>query len=426
MNELPTETLGNICSFLSEREIQQFRLVCKLFSTVAAEYVRFSMSIFMSKEGLAELYSFSAHTHLARGLRELEYSTFAMLPPSKIHRDNVARLLKFITISQEQDDILTAHYDYMCFLSTFPRFPRLRDITLRLDRRWDDQGEDGPILYKSHRNLFSDRNLFSGHNILTARDKGHALQMLLSVLAETKLKINYLTIDGLDWRFFNQSDSKLNSLFKPLANLKYLDLKIDNYHTPDLDYKDNDSAISDHDAVRDYNCCRKRMCTGVLQRCLQTLPNLEKLRLGFREFKPYSPRNFRSAPLNQIVPCGFTWTSLKVLELRCMDCERQELMELLLRHKETLRELELEEVVLRSTSWIILLDDIRRELNIKYAQIIPPLRGHFESHEEGQGIQSWSLGPNLYSLVHTYIEGGEKDSPDLKTCPLSAENCDPV
>ncbi|OTA95216.1 hypothetical protein M434DRAFT_220414 [Hypoxylon sp. CO27-5] len=421
MNKFPTETLSSICSFLSKTDMQRFRLVCRRFSEVGAEYVRSSMSIFMIKKDLSKLYSFSTNTRLARGLRELEYTTVTMLPPSELHRRIPARYRQYKSLAQEQDDILTTHYDYMCFLSTFPRFPRLREITLYMDHRWWYHLDDLSKKYKDCRGRFPIGTL------LTARAGSHHLQMLFSVLAETRLKINFLTINGLDWHFFDQNDTKLKALFQPLVNLKYLDLKFDNNYIPDLNGEsESESVIENDNAVQDYNSCRELMSTGVLGRCLQTLPNLDTLKLSFKEFWCYDSRNFRGAPLNAIVPPGFTWTYLNTLELMCIDCERQDLMKLLLRHKETLRELCLVEIVLRNTSWIILLDDIRRELYLTFAYIKGPIRGHFESHEEGHGAQNWVLRHNLLDLVPPYIIAGGEMYPELQTCPLSAANSQPI
>ncbi|KAI4861197.1 hypothetical protein F4820DRAFT_74657 [Hypoxylon rubiginosum] len=438
MGPLTIELVRQICSYMGEHDVTNFRLVCKAYSNVGAEYIRpANLFMFMTNNYFEKLVTLSSSNQLARGLTSLEYAPITLYPliydetdyerftigayddddfrppPGGYHR--------YSTLLDEQDSIMKEDKDYQLFLSALPRFPRLRDFTLYCGDIWTVIDMKG---------IMDECNEFRYSTDLINLDAGSRhFGALLRALSDAKVHLETLTVVHIGWQFFDQ-DTQLHTIFQPIANLKSLDLTID----PRSDYDRNTN-------------CREFMRTGPLRKCLPTITKLHSLNISFDSVDStnYNPeaedgQRLRYAPLDQVLPSGFTWTHLTSLSLYNIDSERQELLGFLLQHKETLRELSLQNIYLRSTSWIPLLDAMRRELFLTRPHFYCALVGHFEGGSEDGELQYWPMiyfdfppfgvaeedwvpKEDLCKLTERYILEGGRAYPEMKTCPLTSDNC---
>ncbi|KAI1768468.1 hypothetical protein GGR53DRAFT_410399 [Hypoxylon sp. FL1150] len=443
MNSLPREVLRNICSCLDRDDVRKFRLVCEAFSAVGADFIRPTrLLMFMSNYDFEKLVGLSASKHLVRGLVSLGYAPITLRSPGEAEAEYTTSFFqsdywvipaggysRYKALIDEQDRILKEDKDFQWFLSVLPLFPRLRDFTLYCGN-YRTLMRGGLYRYQLDPQHFRCPDKF-----IDIYAPSHRVGVVLRALSGANLET--LEIDHVDWRFFHQGDAQLHTLFQPIANLRNLTLIID------------DEFESEN---QDLNCCGDLLRTGALRKCLSTLTALRSLTIKIDSAANTFDRGLwhydssLNAPLPQIFPSGPAWTSLTSLTLSNIVCSRQDMMEVLLQHKETLRELHLEDIYLWRTSWIPLLDSIRQELYLTRPRvsgfiagrfeggakdgewqfwrllpifILPPFNGRSEENSEWYG---WRLVQDLGGLVNKYILEGGRAHPEMLTCPLTTEN----
>ncbi|KAI2635658.1 hypothetical protein GGS26DRAFT_604607 [Hypomontagnella submonticulosa] len=425
MHQLTPELVHHILSFLKIDDIIEFRLVCKGFSEIGAEYICPRRFIFMTKEDLGNLVRLSNQTHIARGVKSLSYAPVTLVPG--LSRDDYHNRQTswgryggrgynlYNSVSREQSEILKSSHDYACLVAALSHFPRLQHITLYLDNVTRNHLEGN---WKPGRQI---SDALVGRWML-ARTGNQHLRTLLRALSATKVRLESLTVRGLDWLFLDQKEIEIGSPFQAISHLKSLDLLID-----------TEQMIASSSSPDGRIHCCDHLSTGVLPSYLQTLTKLRELRVVFRDMNripiAFEPVEWGKLPLNMILPWEFTWANLTTLRLEDVCCERQELMEFLLRHKGTLRGLCLKHTNLISSSWIPLLDSIRKELYLTKPCICGRLKGVCEGPEDqDKKHQDWSLrrGNGLYELVNVYIMRGGEAEPKFKECPLPRDQIEPV
>ncbi|OTA99705.1 hypothetical protein M426DRAFT_324891 [Hypoxylon sp. CI-4A] len=441
MATLPEELLSRICFFLHKNDVKKFRLASKRFSAVGAEFLRANMFVRTTNQHFEKLVKFS-ETPLASGLRSLEFVPVISRVPDlqlqefddlgnpayTIDPDDTFR--EYVALAREQAGILEANGTYNCFVNTLPRFPRLREIIVHFEGGWFhpdprrylpfNQLYPGAFRYmilteKAPEISYSwpSEEIYPDYHPVLISSESQPLTLLLDILSDAGAKIESLMLNDIDWHFFNRDDAALRALFEPVADLKHLSLTVD-------DYFHNVRATNreERGPRGTFNSCHPLMRTGVLRRCLPTLTKLRTLKIGFNI--NLDPDNLLSTtPLNQIIQPGFTWTYLRELKLTNIKCERQELMDLLLRHKETLQELALEDILLLSTSWIILLPQIRTELYLTKARLSKYFIGRYEDDRVVHSF--WLYNNPMSDAVNAYLEKGGATVPDMES-PFSAKN----
>ncbi|KAI1452171.1 hypothetical protein F4805DRAFT_45674 [Annulohypoxylon moriforme] len=396
MDKLSQETLSHICSFLEKKTLRRFRLVCKRFSDVGAPYICTELWIKMTYNDLQRLFNFSRQSCLAQGLRSLHYAPIGLKCPRNRDEINVPRHRgidwlcndEMSTLKKNQDEqyeIMERSSDFMCLFYTLTKFPRLRHIFWYFGKENKDHVD--PDTHAGTRHL----------------------DVLFGVIKETGADIKGLTLQNLDWHYFYDLDNDdLKTLFEPVAKLEWLDITLDNR-----------GSLGNLDIQYEYVFYHTRMENGTLRKCLQTLAKLHTLKVSFTSLS--GDWDAENTPLNQIVPSDFTWTYLKTLRLAHVTSDRQELMEFLLRHKETLRSLCLRNVTLHNTSWIPLLAEFREKLYLTAPCVCGALTSFSEN---GEWFQFWDLGTenkDLFPQVNKYITRNGEVSPDME-CPLTEEN----
>ncbi|KAI2779936.1 hypothetical protein F4815DRAFT_500009 [Daldinia loculata] len=404
MDSLPTEIVHHICSFLDLGSVQQFRLVCKSFSTIGAQYlcvgVRYSVH-----DPIQKLMALSSRPHIARGVRKIRYSRLPAFL-SRLHTGNFfARManppMPELGHNPHPSFFLGYEYDYLYFLHLLPRFPRLRLIVLDITEPVSDFGKEQPVQ-------------FYFENLPTVTPASQPLKMLLQALLDRGSSLDGLAVTFLDWGFFDSSDAELMPLFKPIINLKYLELVFSNMY-----------LLSSPHQGRVVRRCNEILKAGAIRKRLAIFTELRTLNLDFAMFTNNPDwgvfkRSSSGTSLDDIIPQGFTWSYLHSLRLCQINTERQELMEFLYRHRGTLRKLHFKSIALRSSSWIVLMTDIRRELNLTEGFMRGKILGYNESTDIKQGEQYWDmiyLTQDVWTRINRYFVRDEK-TPDMDVCPL--------
>ncbi|KAI1087976.1 hypothetical protein F5B19DRAFT_32788 [Rostrohypoxylon terebratum] len=402
MEKFSTETLSLVCSLLADEELCQFRLVCKQFAEVGAKFIGTEMSLRMTNDDLCRLYQISAKPQLYSSLQSLHYAPANLLYPAnpcEIPRRYLERLFPgtlgtlgpnddmlcddettFNEREKDQLDVMRRQYDQIVFSVSLPKFEQLQHIYLYF-------GEKGQSNDQPHTDGAGTRHL----------------EVILNVISS--IKINSLALYNLDWDFFyRKDDAHLRRLFEPIANLERLELVLHDAHKSQ--YASGDEA--------DYVRCQNRMHRAVLRKCLGTLKNLCSLTISCGH--PFPLWSAFITPLSQIVSPGCNWSNLTSLQLSSVSCEKQDLIKFFQHHR-SLRRLCLGNVILRNTSWVPVLAEIRKKLNLTAPCICGTIMGR---HEKGEKEFYCCKMPALID-VNRYIERGGDAYPDM-ACPINEKN----
>ncbi|KAI1082438.1 hypothetical protein F5B20DRAFT_578100 [Whalleya microplaca] len=431
MDEFPTKILHAICRHLDRDTIVNFRLTCRIFAEVGAEYIRPKLFMRMTKQHFDKLTGLSQIPHLAQGLRSLEYAPSTYKAPEgtlfefeRAHRDPcfspcppIGRYDEYVELVREQHAIQTAHADYSTFRNALSKFPRLKHVTLFLDHCHSDYPHVKQLEEVGYLNELIDRTGSNHMDTFLRVLPEVRLELQRSTEGKLDWQLQSFTAENLDWRFFERDDdATVRKLFVPLSHLQHLRLSIRH------DWMDKGKGHIEYDQWR------RLLQTGALRESIRPLKQLRSIDIGF-EIEDWDWEVKRVASFLDIAPRAFTWPFLRTLKLRCINTDREELMEFLLRHQKTLRELHLEDIGLRRTSWPLLLADIREQLYLTDPCIYGYTEGFDESlGEDEQGYQVWYIGQydkgkHMYDAIREYLSKGGTTSPGMD-CPLTAENMD--
>ncbi|KAH8653367.1 hypothetical protein BX600DRAFT_515644 [Xylariales sp. PMI_506] len=439
MDQLPPELLHRICAFCDDGDVCSFRLACKAFARIGAEHVcDQAMVLYLTQRDLGRFEKLSRFPQLACNLQSLSLVTTTLDLPKLVYpeRSRIAshtawfrgqspleQYEHYASLCEDQEDMLNSNYDVRCLQHALTRFQNLRDLTLRTCSDAQATAAEDPFS--------SDKLGFYG----TWDDRVGARHVdpVLLALSRSSTRLETLSIRNLHWRFFDREDTVLLQLMSSLGELRHFDLEISDAWCEEdrrdiLQNRLDDEyyeASSWRNHRKNFRACRRVMQSGVLTRCLGLLQNLHTLKIGFPFWDDEPPSDEpiqRSALLHQVVHPGWTWTQLRSLSLCHIECSRQELLNLLARHRATLNELCLKNMYLQTTSWIPLLQGIRRTLYLKRVCICGIIEGQHERTGFEGLSQLWDLRVNepLRLAVNEYcLEGGRVYG---NMCPLTEEN----
>ncbi|RYP49377.1 hypothetical protein DL769_011080 [Monosporascus sp. CRB-8-3] len=388
MDNILPEILHIVCSFLSIDDIINFRLVSKTFADIGAAYMLPEVTFYLHEEELKRLRDISLHPIFSRHVFSLTYFAQALDSPKVSFREFVrdykqemkwnktkkvfsptqllAEYKKYEEAADKQDVIMRTQADITLLKEVMPRFPNLEQVTMSSDLMFYEG------IYRTRRSKPFDK-IQRGNNRYSLDPEGvRPLEALLSANADVKCDLKQLRAGTMDWRFFKRSTGELARLFKPLSNLARIELMI----TVDGMYETTDEA----DAIAR---CRRVLSKGALRAIFRSMPQLESLCIELLSWEGEDLD--RGASLHHIIEPGFHWPRLRELVIGGVDCDRQELMAVLELHKETLRNLCLRNVYLKSTSWKKLLP---KKLYLTEPCICGNLYGHLEGEDEPDG-PSW-------------------------------------
>ncbi|KAK9416614.1 putative Replication factor C subunit 3 [Seiridium unicorne] len=135
------------------------------------------------------------------------------------------------------------------------------------------------------------------------------------------------------------------------------------------------NQASDDDVGTEVPECRRVMEKGLLRDFIASLKALKTIVV---QFDSHSKRHGYPAALHDVIYPRHCWEHLYHLSLSNIVCERQDLVAVLKKHKTSLMILELQDIRLYSTSWLVLLPQIRKTLRLDDALICGELYGRNE------------------------------------------------
>ncbi|KAI1769950.1 hypothetical protein F4818DRAFT_434833 [Hypoxylon cercidicola] len=407
------EILGIICSFLDLKDVHRFRLCCKAFADIGASYAYRNVVFYLHHGDFDMLQRIAMHPIASRNVRSLVYmnhtlaspkiplerfrATYAtvrrlekymarhrnMPPPPLISSLQLEKLYEdYETALEQQEKIVQANADFSRIREAISRFPALQEVIMSSDD-WFWVGKNSPFV----------SCLDLGGSIMQPLGCRH-LDSILNAVFEANIRLKKLAAGVLSWQFFQKPRVQLSRALSLLTDLTCLQLMIDT--------TDRTSQ------------CQQLMETGLLRGFIKTLKKLQTLHVVFtwdaNGGSKYLPR------LDDIIEPKHRWEDLDSLTLGYITCERQELMSLLKRHKNTLRDLCLQDIYFRSTSWQILLPKMRRTMDLDNACLCGELYGM----EEPLGYEEyWDLEgqDDLREDVNDYLVND-----NITRCPLNSRN----
>ncbi|KAI0384673.1 hypothetical protein F5Y04DRAFT_218954 [Hypomontagnella monticulosa] len=440
MDTMISEILCLVCSFLAIEDVRRFRLCCRAFADAGARFAFREVVFYLHKDDLDMLRHISLHPIASKNVRSLVYVGHIMAmpkksldefrnhcatiqedaeyfaeednvpPPPKIRRLQLKRLYEKYEITMDQQKkILEDNEDITCIREVISRFSSLREITMSCRSQfWPDQSKtpfQGCLLNPNDE----------------LRPSGcRQLNSLLSAVFEADIKLRGLTAGIFSWRFFQNPLTEFKSSIHYYDNLTCLELCIDTGIT-------ENSTNESHEVPE----CQQIIETGLLRDFIKSLSQLRTLHIAFtmdlREFGYY-------ARLEDVMEPKHKWAHLHSLSLDRIICERQDVKSMLRKHKDTLKELCLSDIYLRSSSWRVLLPKIRKAMNLDRADISGWLYGKdkdtlVEECWDLQGpVKGYSLSDDTLSddVLSDYTLGDKVNdylvNDRIKRCPLTNRN----
>ncbi|KAI1495446.1 hypothetical protein F5X99DRAFT_403564 [Biscogniauxia marginata] len=419
MDKISPEILHIVCTFLSIDDLLNFRLVARSFADIGAAYMLPEVTFYMHGEELDRLRAISLHPIFSRNVYSLTYFAQALDCPkvslreflrdhkremkwnSKLQKLNLSRaqLLveyrKYEDAAEKQNTIMNAHIDVAVLKEVLPRFPNLQHMCMSTSN----------LFYEGRyrkRRIKPLQNIMRGDNIYSLTPEGvRPLEALLYANADAQCGLQSLRAGSLHWRFFKRSAAELARMFRPLSNLSAIDLVIN--------VEPADERIHEHDSLAR---CRRVLAKGALRNIFKSMPHLHSLSVEIISIEAEDLD--KGAALEHLIEPRFHWPNLRELVIGGIECDREELMDVLERHKHTLHRLCLRDVYLKSTSWKRLLPDIRKKLFLVEACICGDLYGRSEDGEEPNdpSYATGHLGPDLEYWDLSIPEVGDHEMRD--------------
>lgn len=448
MDKIPPEIIYVVCSLLNVDDILNFRLVNRLFSDIGAAYMLPEVTFYMHQDELDRLEAISLHPVFSKHVSSLTYFAETVDSPkvtwreflrdhkkktrwnNRVRKLNltpsqlVAEYKRYCDAVDEQEKLLETKKDLNLLKEVLPRFPRLEALTMSAGNLFYEGR------YRTQRKKPFADFLWNDYMSDIHPEGKRPLQALLMANTHTPCALTTLRAGTLHWRFFKRSERELTRMFRPLTNLTSIELSI----TVDP----ADERIHEGNSLRK---CQRVLAKGSIRNILKSMPKLQCLCVEILNLE--CDEQEKGAWLRDIVEAGFHWPSLKELVLGGIVCNRTELMNVLVLHKDTLRRLCLRDVALASTSWRKLLPDIRNRLRLEEACICGDIHGEREDGEDDvadqfahlvyqPGLEYWDLSvPEVGShemrqSINMYCRQGGEKYPDELPLVRSANSWVPV
>ncbi|KAJ2988450.1 hypothetical protein NUW58_g3970 [Xylaria curta] len=422
MDRVPSEIIYLVCSLLDVDDILNFRLVNKLFADIGATYMLPEVTFHMHQEEFDRLEAISLHPLFSKHVSSLTYFAETLDSPKVAWREFLmAEYRKYGDAVDEQDKLMAADKDLALLQKVLPRFPKLEALTMSASNLFYEGR------YRTQRRKpFADL-LGSGYMSGIHPEGKRPLDALLVANVRAQCALKTLRAGSLHWRFFKRSEKELTRMFKPLANLTFIELSIN--------VDPADERIHEGNSLRK---CQRVLAKGAIRKILKSMPHLQCLYVEILNLE--CDEQEKGATLRDIIEPGFRWSNLTELVLGGIAGNRIELMNALVLHKGTLRKLCLRDVTLASTSWRKLLPAIRKTLRLEHACICGDIYGQCEDEvdiEEGSwanplldppSFEYWDLSVpevgshDMRQSINMYCrQGGEMYPDELPLCQRVVE-----
>jgi hypothetical protein len=367
---MPPEIWASICDCLILPDIASFRLVCRVFGRIGAPYLVRKIIIRMETDDFDRFRALANDPTLSGHVRSLLYTpnVYRMAgpdapPPNSrgshpgIRRSQLVEA-EYKEVCKDQIRIQDSGLEPALFTETLPKLANLRRIVIHCDG-WPQHS----LCTKPRRLIKGDwhnpgKPIHNNGGIPGRR----ALASVLGALKVCDTKLLELEVGRAHWRAIGDLCRTCPQL-DLFSSLVSLTLQLCICHIADP--CNNRQRHPDHDEY-----CRLRE-DGVLSGFLASLYGLETLVIGFcaifTEFghavsSPFVPW------LKDVVPPGHRWPRLASFALFGLNLRKAELLDVLERHSETLRRLELRRTAL-DTNWAAALLEIRTILPLRDALV---------------------------------------------------------
>ena len=355
-------------------DLSMFRLVCRRFAAVALRFIHTRISFELKNADIARLQEIGHHPQFRHSVRSLKYraATYYAAATRRTDvpqedglsvddrwkhgkfteqdgRDLASLYSAHCQLNGIRQDAPTHVRDLLCFRDVFPRLSHLRSVETMTSQ--------------------TPQIISNGYPVSFYSDGIREFVVTMAALHRSATKLDSLKINALDWRFFQFHPQVLEHISSNLDQLQHFQLALSAdirrlSDTPLIRRGFNVRRIH----IQTLTTLRALLKTRVLERFIEPFENLRSLLIEL-PIQTYTRPSDVIGRLSDIIPRGRKWVNLTKLSLRGMECEANDLLELLLGHKDTLRHLCLGTIVLRSGAWDFLFQEIRDNLRLETACI---------------------------------------------------------
>ncbi|KAI1641115.1 hypothetical protein F4809DRAFT_587384 [Biscogniauxia mediterranea] len=405
MGLLPPELLHLIFSYLSPYEARALRLCCKTFADIGACWGFKKISFYLCRADFQKLYRVAHHPIISQNVTLLVYHAANLEEPAKtlsqyrektksiVYRyqveacdenwlpqhvllnedprdciyydrdpispeDIAENYAHYVKAVEEQRRILSTREDFVLLKEVIPRLKQLRTVLVSNDDWHSVPRGCSPF----------DR--FFVYSLLSHEPHGaRQTEAVLHGLKGSGVALNSFVAGTLDVSLINRSF--FQNIVEACPSLETIDLVFDT-----IDANAPLLAENTANVIR----ARDRAETGVIVKFLKAIPSLVEMSIGFT-MASESPLRY-PANLSHIVADGFKWKQLRCVHLLAIESERQELMRFFDLHKETLRDVELRDCRLNTTSWTRLLREMKDTLTLDDICVTGLVFGRVESEDD--------------------------------------------
>jgi len=312
----------------------------------------------------------------------------------------------YLKTIKQQDNMWEENRDFEAIEYAVKMFPTLKSVRLSTDR----------FIYGWHRlkdrairKAFADTFCKPSSRNRSGVDPPQGLRQLnalLTAVFNANIKLDRVEAGSLSWRFFAQEKSVMRKMMQATHCITHINLLLD-------------TATDEEDIEMNFEGaqCREYLSHGSLRRFLRNMPNLTSLKVIFNI--DYELNIVLPATIRDLVGDDVKWPKLKEFGVGGIEAKEPDLLAFLDGHKDTLRRLEINTMMLDAgESWISMLPKIQQMLKLDKALLCGVLCAGASTL---QVDESWDIATDTFNedpvrqkLVKYMVEGGQ--------CPLCLSN----
>lgn len=308
----------------------------------------------------------------------------------------------YLKTIKQQHDMWEENRDFEAIEYAVKMFPTLKSVRFSSNR----------FIYGSRRLIrktFADTFCRPGSRNRSGVDPPQGLRQLnalLTAVFNANIKLDRVKAGSLSWRFFAQEKLVMRKMMQATHSITHINLLLD-------------TASDEEDIEMNFEGaqCREYLSHGSLRCFLQNMPNLTSLKVIFNI--DYEINIVLPATIRDLVGDGVKWPKLKRFGVGGIEAKEPDLLAFLDDHKDTLRGLEINTMMLDAgESWISMLPKIQQMLKLDKAFLCGVLcaGGSTLQVDESWDIatETFNEDPVRQELAKYMVEGGQ--------CPLSLSN----
>ena len=417
---LPPEIATLVCYDIGTKDIYSLRLVSKFWNSVVTPFMRLNVNFHLNPESFQRLLDGSRQPVISKRIISLYYEPIIVIKYVADDSWKEAPISDtFINVLRPYDQysrhLLQTTHEKHTQIHVEQKVPRnegygveeLSDVISRLPNL-SEICMNGWLI--PNRSRSADNDLAAGLD--RAQSDHCSIQCMRSLLlavhqAGTKLRV--LKIDGIDWKFLQQSNETLECMKSTLSHLRSFGLSI----SPGYNETETDIGV-------EIPSCGAYLSESTrLVEFLASAPNLEDLTVGCGCFEHSPPPELRLIFGNTVWPC------LQSIALDNIDAESKHLKRFFEQHASTLEHVTFQDMVLVDGRWIEVLEKMVTILKLKSASTRGELIGE-------NPCQRWDLEPGVGASYDDLRCQGNRTSKAFQdylvqggSCPLIDEVAHP-